>query len=107
MPQQSLRRSAAPQVPPSDAAQMAQGLGAQLAHVLLPLWVQLDVLLDTRLVRPFLQTREVLSTCGDRAHGLLLWEVGASLETADKAPAGTKRLSHLLHATTWGAWIIA
>jgi len=86
---------------------MAQGMGAQLAHFLLPLLVQLDGLLDKRLVRTFLQTIEVIITRRSRAHGLLLWEWGAYLETPDKAPAGTKRLSNLLHSTKWGAWIIA
>ena len=90
-----------------DAAQMAQGMGAQLAHFLLPLLVQLDGLLDKRLVRTFLQTIEVIITRRSRAHGLLLSELGAYLETPDKAPAGTKRLSNLLHSTKWGAWIIA
>jgi len=107
MQTQYLIRSEAPQVPPYDAAQMAQGMGAQLAHFLLPLLVQLDGLLDKRLVRTFLQTIEVIITFRDRAHGLLLWELGAYLETPDKAPAGTKRLSNLLHSTKWGAWIIA
>ena len=53
MQTQYLIRSEAPQVPPYDAAQMAQGMGAQLAHFLLPLLVQLDGLLDKRLVRTF------------------------------------------------------
>ncbi len=107
MQTQYLIRSQAPQVPPYDAAQMAQGMGAQLAHFLLPLLLQLDGLLDKRLVRTFLQTIEVIITRRSRAHGLLLSELGAYLETPDKAPAGTKRLSNLLHSTKWGAWIIA
>jgi len=86
---------------------MAQGMGAQLAHFLLPLLVQLDGLLDKRLVRTFLQTIEVIITRRSRAHDLLLSELGAYLETPDKAPAGTKRLSNLLHSTKWGAWLIA
>lgn len=107
MQTQYLIRQEAPQVPPYDAAQMAQGLGGQLAHFLFPLLVQLDVLLDKRLVRTFLQTIEVIITFRDRAHGLLLSELGGYLDTPDKAPAGTKRLSHLLHSSKWGAWIIA
>jgi hypothetical protein len=107
MQTQYLIRSQAPQVPPYDAAQMAQGLGGQLAHFLFPLLVQLDVQLDKRLVRTFLQTIEVIITFRDRAHGLLLSELGGYLDTPDKAPAGTKRLSNLLHSTKWGAWIIA
>src|SRR5436305_10573561 len=107
MPHQHLIRSEAPQVPPYDAAQMAQGLGGQLAHFLFPLLVQLDVQLDKRLVRTFLQTIEVIITIRSRAHGLLLSELGGYLDTPDKAPAGTKRLSNLLHSSKWGAWLIA
>src|SRR5438045_8717943 len=106
MQTQYLIRSQAPQVPPYEAAQMAQGLGAQLAHFLFPLLVQLDVQLDKRLVRTFLQTIEVIITIRSRAHGLLLSELGGYLDTPDKAPAGTKRLSNLLHSPKWGDWLI-
>ncbi len=97
----------APPVPPYDAAQMAQGLGAQLGSFLFPLLVQLDGVLDKRLVRTFLATIEVIITFRDRANGLLLSELGGYLETPDKAPAGTKRLSNLLHSSKWAAWLIA
>jgi len=43
-------------VPPYDAEQMAQGLAEQLAVFLFSLLVQLDHLLDKRLVRTFLHT---------------------------------------------------
>jgi len=101
-----MRREVA-QVPPYDAAQMGQGLGEQLAHFLYPLLVQLDVILDKRLVRTFLATIQVIITFRDRANGLLLSELGGYLETPDKAPAGTKRLSNLLHSSKWAAWLIA
>jgi hypothetical protein len=97
----------APLVPPYDAAQMAQGLGAQLGSFLFPLLVQLDAVLDKRLVRTFLGTIEVIITFRDRANGLRLSELGGYLETPDRAPAGTKRLSNLLHPTKWAAWLIA
>ena len=87
-------RETAP-VPPYDAAQMAQGLGVQLASFLFPLLVQLDAVLDKRLVRTFLATIQVIITFRDRANGLLLSELGGYLETPDKAPAGTKRRSRL------------
>src|SRR5436305_9794793 len=96
MPHQHLIRSEAPQVAPYDAAQMAQGLGGQLAHFLFPLLVQLDVQLDKRLVRTFLQTIEVIITICSRANGLLLSELGGYLYTPDKDPAGTNRLSIIL-----------
>ena len=100
MPHQYLIRREAPQVPPYEAAQLAQGLGEGLARFLLPLVVELDTLLDKRLVRTFLATIQVIITLRDRANGLLLWELGGYLETPDKAPAGPKRLSTLLHSST-------
>src|SRR6266699_5703010 len=55
---------------------MAQGLTAQLAQFLFPLLVELDRVLDKRLVRTFLQTIAVILTFRDRANGLLLSEEG-------------------------------
>ena len=82
-------------VPPYDASQMAQGVGVQLASFLFPLLVQLDAVLDKRLVRTFLATIQVIITFRDRANGLRLSELGGYLATPDKAPAGTKRRSRL------------
>ena len=95
MQKQYLTCRETPPVPPYDAAQMAQGLGVQLASFLFPLLVQLDAVLDKRLVRTFLATIQVIITFRDRANGLLLSELGGYLETPDKAPAGTKRRSRL------------
>ena len=97
----------APQVPPYEAVAMAQGLAEAVARFLFPLLVQLDGLLDKRLVRTFLSTIQVIITFRDRANGLLLSELGGYLESPDKAPAGTKRLSNLLHSPKWGAWLMA
>lgn len=82
---------------------IAQGLTAQLAHFLFPLLVELDRLLDKRLVRTFLHTIAVILTFRDRANGLLLSELGGYLASAAHAPAGTKRLSNLLHSAKWRA----
>ena len=54
-------------MPPYDPAVMAQGFTA----LLFPLLVELDRLLDKRLVRTFLQTIAVILTFRDRANGLL------------------------------------
>ena len=64
--------------------------------------MQLDAVLDTRLVRTLLATIQVIITFRDRANGLLLSELGGYLETPDKAPAGSKRLSHLRHSSRVG-----
>jgi len=95
-----------PQVPPYDGEQMAQGLAKQLAVFLFPLLLRLDQLLDKRLVRTFLYTVQVIITYRDRVGGLLLSELGGYLESPDKAPAGTKRLSNLLHSPKWRAQVV-
>src|SRR5579859_189807 len=107
MSTQYLIRAERPQVPPYDAAEMAQGLTEQLARFLYPLLVSLDVALDKRLVRTFVQTMAVLLRFRDRVNGLVLSELGGYLESADKAPAGTKRLSNLLHSVKWSSWLIS
>lgn len=82
-----LIRLEAPQIPPYDPSMMAQGLTAQLAHFLFPLLVDLDRLLDKRLVRTFLQSIAVMLAFRDRANGLLLSELGGYLLSAEHAPA--------------------
>jgi hypothetical protein len=73
-----------PQVPPYHAADMAQGLYATLA----PLLIELDARIDKRLVRTFVQTIAVILTFRDRVNGLLLSEMGGYLDTPDQAKAG-------------------
>ncbi|TMD65191.1 MAG: hypothetical protein E6I91_10285 [Chloroflexi bacterium] len=91
-----------PQVPPYEAQQMAQGLAGDLALFLFPLLVTLDRLLDKRLVRTFLQTIQVILAYRDRVGGLLLSELGGYLLSPEQAPAGSKRLSTLLHSRHLG-----
>jgi hypothetical protein len=57
-------------------------------------------------VRTFRQSMAVILTFRDRANGLLLSELGGYLLSAEHAPAGTKRLSNLLHSTKWTAGLI-
>lgn len=68
------------------------------------LW--LDTSLDKRLVRTFLQTVQAILQFRHRTHGLLLSELGAYLLSPAQAPAGTKRLSNLLHSPRWTANLI-
>src|SRR5258708_12509844 len=86
-----------PQVPPYEAQQMAQGLAGDLALFLFPLLVTLDRLLDKRLVRTFVQTIQVILAYRDRVGGLLLSELGGYLLSPQQAPAGSNRLTNLLH----------
>ena len=95
-----------PQVPSYDEEQMAQGLAQDLAMFLFPLLVRLDQLLDKRLVRTFLETIQVILAYRDRVGGLLLSELGGYLLSPDKAAAGTKRLSNLLHSPKWTAQVV-
>lgn len=107
MQKQYLIRQDRPQVPLYNAQEMAQGLTEDLAQFLWPLLVTLDAVLDKRLVRTFVQTIAVILTFRDRVNGLVLSELGGYLESPDKAPAGTKRLSNLLHCVKWSSWLIS
>jgi hypothetical protein len=53
------------------------------------------------LVHTFLATLHVLQQWRHRNHGLLLSELGGYLASPAHAPAGTKRLSNLLHSPKW------
>jgi hypothetical protein len=106
MSTQYLTQVKEPPIPPYPAEEMAQGLYAGLAQFLAPLLMELDARIDKRLVRTFLQTVAIILTFRDRVNGLLLSEMGGYLDTPGKAPAGTKRLSRLLHCVKWSAELI-
>jgi hypothetical protein len=91
---------------PYEAADIAQGLGIELATFLFPLLVTLDDLLDKRLVRTFLSTIQLIITFRDRVHGLLLSEMGGLLLDPEHERAGTKRLANLVHSPKWSAALI-
>lgn len=76
-------------------------VGTELQHFVSPLLMQLDTLIDKRLVRTLLATLQVIIQFRNRSQGLLLSELGGYLLSADRAPAGTKRLSNLLRCTKW------
>src|SRR6478672_1376276 len=85
----------------------AKRLSQQLATFLAPILRTLDQRLDRRLVRTFLATLIAIVEWRNRAHGLLLSELGAYLLTPAQAPAGTKRISNLLRSSRWSAGVIA
>jgi hypothetical protein len=91
---------------PYQAADVAQGLGIELATFLYPLLWTLDQLLDKRLVRTFLSTIQVMITFRDRMHGLLLSEMGGWLLDPEHERAGTKRLARLLHSSRWSSELL-
>src|SRR5262245_53698702 len=82
---------------------LSQTLRQRLAAFVAPLLSTLDAQIDARLVRTFLRVLEVLLCFRNRAHGLLLSELGAYLLTPAQAPAGTKRLSNLLRSKKWAS----
>jgi Transposase DDE domain len=89
-----------------EGADIAQGVGIELATFLFPLLVVLDRVLDKRLVRTFLCSIQLIITFRDRVHGLLLSEMGGLLLSREHERAGTKRLANLLHSPRWSGWII-
>jgi hypothetical protein len=97
------RLTAGVQASPAIAAARRQHLALFLA----PFLVVLDRHLDRRLVRTFAASIEAIVRWRNRAHGLLLSELGGYLLSPDHAPAGTKRLSNLLRSPKWSAALIA
>lgn len=89
------------------SATVAAGVRRHLDAFLAPLLVLLDAQIDCRLVATFGQTLDAMVRWRNRAHGLLLSELGGYLVTPDHAPAGTKRLSNLLRSPKWAATLIA
>lgn len=88
------------------SATVAQQLSRQLTSFVQPLLIGLAALLDLRLVQTFLATLHVLLEFRHRNNGLLLSELGAYLSSPNHAPAGSKRLSRLLHAPGWSSHLI-
>jgi len=62
--------------------------------------------LDRRLVQTFLDLLMVIVEHRHRQQGLLLSELGGHLLGMDRAPAGTKRIFHLLHSARWAARLV-
>lgn len=90
----------------ASSPQLAEDLRERLYQFLVPLLTQLDRQIDVRLVRTFWQTIEAMIRFRNRAHGLLLSELGGYLLSPAQAPAGTKRLSNLLRCSGWAADLI-
>lgn len=81
--------------------QLGQDYQTRLQEYVQPLLVQLDELLDKRLVVTFMGLLDSIIRLRHQKHGLLLSELGAKLLSPDKAPAGTKRISNLLRSENW------
>jgi hypothetical protein len=85
---------------------LSQRLAQQLEAFLEPLLTCLDAYLDTRLVRTFLLSIAAILTFRNTKQGLCLSELGSYILSGAHAPAGTKRMSRLLHAQKWKADLI-
>jgi hypothetical protein len=103
-----MKRHVATAAPAAQVSTLAaQRLYRHLATFLAPILRTLDQHLDRRLVSTFLATLIAIVAWRNRAHGLLLSELGAYLLTPEQAPAGTKRLSNLLRSERWTASLLA
>jgi hypothetical protein len=103
---QRLRQEILPCDAPADPSQVALQLRLRFFGFLFPLLQGLDDQIDRRLVRTFWCTLEAIVRFRNRAHGLLLSELGGYLMEPEHAPAGTKRLSNLLRSPKWTSKII-
>jgi len=86
-----------------DDRPLARSMHARLVQFLRPVLVRLAQHLDIRLVQTALDLVQVILTHRHRAMGLLLSELGGYLLGPDQAPAGTKRISNLVHTEHWSA----
>lgn len=91
----------------ATTAGLAHTLVDQLQQFLGPLLTELDERVDKRLVRTFAGTVQAILQLRGRGCGLLLSELGGVLLSPEHAPAGTKRLSNLLHSPKWDAEMVA
>lgn len=82
---------------PVIAGSLAQQLGAFLG----PLVIELDELVDKRLVRTLVLLVQTIIKFRHATQGLLLSELGGYLLSPEQAPAGTKRISNLLRCKQW------
>ena len=69
------------------SAEVATALESALHRFLQPLLLRLDRALDKRLVRTLATAVKAIITFRNRAHGLLLSELGAFITSADHAPS--------------------
>ncbi len=92
---------------PRQVGELQSEVLSQLCGLFLrPLFVDLHRLLDRRLVLTLYQLVLALLLHRHRPQSLLLSELGAGLASPALAPAGTKRLSRLLHSSRWTAEVI-
>lgn len=82
---------------------LAEHLRRALVAFLRPLAQRLAAQVDIRLVQTAIDLVQVILTHRHSLIGLLLSELGGYLLGPEQAPAGTKRISNLIHAPGWSA----
>ena len=82
---------------------LADSLRTQLVRFLRPVGERLAAQLDIRLVQTAIDLVQVILTHRHGRISLLLSELGGYLLGPNQAPAGTKRISNLIHAASWTA----
>ena len=82
---------------------LADSLRTQLVRFLRPVGERLATQIDIRLVQTAIDLVQVIITHRHSLIGLLLSELGGYLLGPAQAPAGTKRISNLIHAAGWTA----
>lgn len=97
------RKATSPQIHASRSVVLADACYAFLQ----PLLAQLNQTLDRRLVQTLLGVVLAILSHRHRGGGLLLSELGACLLSPERAVAGTKRLSNLLHSARWASEVIS
>lgn len=90
-------------VGPQADLRLAATMQQQLRSFLRPIGDRLAHLLDIRLVLTALELVQAILTHRHTKLGLLLSELGGYLLDPAHAPAGTKRISNLIHAAGWRA----
>jgi hypothetical protein len=82
---------------------VAQRMRTLLVQFLRPVAQRLAAQVDIRLVQTAIDLVQVILTHRHGLIGLLLSELGGYLLGPNQAPAGTKRISNLIHAAAWSA----
>ena len=93
--------STAKRVDRQEAAVVSRRLSDQLYGYSVSLLRRLSCQLDRRLVQTFFDLMRVILMHRHRNQGLVLSELGGYLMGMEHAPAGTKRISNLLHSLRW------
>ena len=91
------------QQPVQDQRPLAAEMRTRLTQFLRPVLTRLAEKIDLRLVQTARDLVQAILTHRHRAMGLLLSELGGYLLGPAQAPAGTKRISNLIHAKGWSA----